>query len=526
MVKVFLVDDEIVIREGIRTSFPWDENGYALVGEAPDGEIALPMIRDANPDILITDIRMPFMDGMQLCREVKRQMPWIGIVILSGYDDFDYARQAISLGVKEYLLKPITAHELKDVLDRISAQLREERHTREAMASMRRRLQSGTQFLREKLLSSLYTDEVMEEGEAGAMIEQMRTLGINLAAPCYAVIDMAFAGPDGSRAAQREALYALAESSGGIVQVCAAHLGARALVLGDSEADTEERAYSFASSALSELDRSGAADILLSIGEIVSSFADIRRSMRSARHTRHLMAARPRAGMRIVGVCEAADTPSALPDLDLRPLNERLQYADASELDQVFGEYVTTLSASALHSAVAADYLHVEALMAAGRIVRAAGGDPAQVLKREWDEARGEDAAYALLRQALEYRDRHGAQGGSSVAKARAYLAQHFTEPNLMLQDVAKAACMSNSRLSTVFAQETGYTFTEYLTALRMGKAKELLRLGGMRSSQVAFAVGYNDPHYFSYLFKKTVGVTPSEYRRQQNQNEPQQNNI
>ena len=100
MVKVFLVDDEIVIREGIRNSFPWEESGYTLVGEAPDGEIALPMIRDANPDILITDIRMPFMDGMQLCREVKRQMPWIGVVILSGYDDFTYARQAISLGVK------------------------------------------------------------------------------------------------------------------------------------------------------------------------------------------------------------------------------------------------------------------------------------------------------------------------------------------------------------------------------------------------------------------------------------------
>ena len=99
------------------------------------------------------------------------------------------------------------------------------------------------------------------------------------------------------------------------------------------------------------------------------------------------------------------------------------------------------------------------------------------------------------------------------MAKARAYLSQHFAEPNLMLQDVARAACMSNSRLSTVFAQETGYTFTEYLTALRIGKAKELLRLGGMRSSQVAFAVGYNDPHYFSYLFKKHVGVSPREYR-------------
>ena len=318
MVKVFLVDDEIVIREGIRNSFPWEESGYTLVGEAPDGEIALPMIRDANPDILITDIRMPFMDGMQLCREVKRQMPWIGVVILSGYDDFTYARQAISLGVKEYLLKPVTAQELKEVLDRISARLAEERRAREDMALMRRRLHSGSQFVKEKLLSSLFTDEPMEDGDADAMIEQMRTLGINLAAKCYAVIDMAFSCADGSRSVPRAALYALAESSGGIVQVCAAKHGARALVLGDSEDDTEDRAYSFAISALNELERSGCTGILLAIGEIVSRFADIRLSMRSARHTRHLMAARPGAGMRIMGVREAADTPDALKDLDER----------------------------------------------------------------------------------------------------------------------------------------------------------------------------------------------------------------
>ena len=123
MTKVFLVDDEIVIREGIRTSFPWEKSGYTLVGEAPDGEIALPMIRDTNPDILITDIRMPFMDGMELCRIVRSQMPWIGIIILSGYDEFEYARQGIQLGVREYLLKPITSEELGQALDRVRLQL-------------------------------------------------------------------------------------------------------------------------------------------------------------------------------------------------------------------------------------------------------------------------------------------------------------------------------------------------------------------------------------------------------------------
>jgi len=96
----------------------------------------------------------------------------------------------------------------------------------------------------------------------------------------------------------------------------------------------------------------------------------------------------------------------------------------------------------------------------------------------------------------------------------RRYMAKNFTDPNLMLQDAAKAAGMSASRFSTVFAQETGMTFTEYLTGLRIAKAKELLRATTLRSSEIGTAVGYNDPHYFSYLFKKSVGQTPSEYRK------------
>ena len=127
MYKVFVVDDEIVIREGLRNNFRWEENGFSLVGEAPDGEIALPMIRDEKPDILITDIRMPFMDGIALCKEVRRVMPWMQIVILSGFDSFEYAKQAISLGVQEYLLKPISSDELKRVLGRLSERIEKER---------------------------------------------------------------------------------------------------------------------------------------------------------------------------------------------------------------------------------------------------------------------------------------------------------------------------------------------------------------------------------------------------------------
>ena len=414
--KVFLADDEIVVREGIRESFPWEETPYTLVGEAPDGEMALPMIRDTNPDIVITDIKMPFMDGIELCRELRTRMPWIGIIVLSGYDEFEYARQCIQLGVKEYLLKPINAEELKEVLDKVSRQLQEERKQAEHAASLRARMESGTKFVKEKLVGTLFSEEAAE-GDAGNVLEQLRSMGCPVPAGVYVVIDAAFIPTaEGQQAAEE-----LAERNGGSIQASPGRAGSRFLVLGDTVADAEERAYGFATSLARELERSHCSQIRIGIGEIVQDAEQILHSFKTARHIRHLLAERKEEKAIILGV-------------------------------------------------------------------------------REMGEVSEEPGTPAVINE------------------AKLYMAQHFQNPNLMLQDVARAVNMSNSRFSTVFSQQAGQTFTEYLVYLRLNKAKELLRTTGGKSSQIAREVGYNDAHYFSYIFKKNVGMTPSEYRGQ-NQN-------
>ena len=412
MMKVFLVDDEIAIRESLRNTFPWEEKGFQLAGEAPDGEMALPMIRDLNIDILLTDIRMPFMDGMKLCEEVQRTMPWVERIILSGYDDFEYARKAISLGVSEYLLKPVTAGELGEVLDKVRGKIEQRRQERETLAAMRARTVNQNAFLREKLLESLFTEEG-DPGDDERVIRQTRELGVNLTAGCYAVLDISFAAEGDARTACRGAIAGLAEMSGGSVQVCSGAKGARALVLGDHPEDVEERAYSFAGSVLQLPEMEGEERLLVAIGDTVESFHEIRRSMQTARHLRHLQAAE--GGIR--------------------------------------------------------------------RGIVSAGG--------------------------------RGGYGDNPVARARLYLEEHFSDPNLMLQDAAREAHLSQSHLSTIFAQETGMTFTQYLTGLRIGRAKELLETTDLKTFQVAEASGYNDAHYFSYMFKRSAGMTPSEYRRE-----------
>lgn len=526
MYRVFLVDDEIAIREGIRNSHLWDAGTFTLVGEASDGEMALPMLQDEAPDILITDIRMPFMDGMQLCAEVRRLMPWMKVIILSGYDDFNYARQAMSLGVQEYLLKPVSSDDLRAALLRVQERIDQDARSRSSMEQMQKRLKDSNRFLKEKLITAVLTDPPDAQNTQN-LLEQLRALGINLVAQCYAVIDLMYTPPKGDRGTFHDALYAVSESNKGTVYLCSSRHGTLALVLGDNAADIEERCYAFARSVTGELERMGCADILASIGEMVTALPDIARSADSARHMRHaeMRKADGADTPRIVGVDETGDSMPGAIELAVRPLFESMQYATLEEVDTILRDYALSLGTADIHYAVAADYFHVECLMTAARIVRDAGGDPREALDTEayqrrllLKEAKTEydlTAATSLLRQAVTYRDARDAnQVHTPIARARAYLAQHFTDPNLMLQDVAGFVGMSNSRFSTVFAQKAGTTFTEHLTALRIGKAQELLRAADMRSSQIAFAVGYNDPHYFSYLFKKKTGMTPSEYRK------------
>ncbi|MCL2200698.1 MAG: response regulator [Oscillospiraceae bacterium] len=129
MYKVFLVDDEAATRTGIRESIDWEASGYTLAGEAADGEMALSLMHEVIPDILIADAEMPLMGGLELSRRARQEMPWLKVIILSGHDEFEYAKQAIAAGVDDYLLKPVTSAQLLDALQTISGKITKDRRT-------------------------------------------------------------------------------------------------------------------------------------------------------------------------------------------------------------------------------------------------------------------------------------------------------------------------------------------------------------------------------------------------------------
>lgn len=520
MLKVFLVDDEIVIREGIRNNVHWDALDLVLCGEAPDSEIALSMIQELRPDILVTDIRMPFMDGLELCRRVSSTMPWMHIVILSGHDDFSYAKEAITLGVKEYLLKPVSVQALEQVLVRIACNIIKEREQQADLDAMRRRLHSSSRLLQESCLTSL-----LDGADEQAVLSQARQLRLNLLANHYLMMLVSLSA-EGQFLRARAVIERFADGYGGAVHLCVRGSHIAVLVMGDTVVDLEERAYGFAQAVKHEMEREGDVGLRVVIGEPVEALSALRGSLLSAARLLSSTSARNQ----IIGADdhEAAMQPDWMPpelmQVNVLPLYEQLQYATADNAQEAVARYLAPIGDALLLSPMMTNYIIVDMLLVASRIVRKCGLEPAEVLPEVTqmnsmltDIKTAEDIlafASSLLERALSLRDRHSpARHSAVVRKACQYIDENYQMPEMMLRDVSGHVALSNNHFCTVFSQEMGVTFIEYLTRHRMEKAKALLKTTELKSGEIAERVGYNDPRYFRYLFKKHIGMNPRDYR-------------
>ena len=174
MMRVFIADDEEIIRDGIRNCIEKEQERFLFAGEAPDGEMALPMLMEMKPDVLITDIRMPFMDGLELAKVVRRTMPWLRIVFLSGHDEFEYAQKAVSLHADAYLLKPVSSAQLLETLGQVAEQIeQEQQQLRSEGANSRSEHEEDVlreHFLNDLLSGSVPTAEAAVQGERWGLL--------------------------------------------------------------------------------------------------------------------------------------------------------------------------------------------------------------------------------------------------------------------------------------------------------------------------------------------------------------------
>jgi two-component system response regulator YesN len=531
---VFLVEDEIVTREGIRDAVDWRGAGFEFCGEAPDGELALPLIEARQPDVLITDIKMPFMDGLQLSRLVRERLPATKIVILSGHDEFGYAQEAIKLGVAEYLLKPIGVREMRNLLARLAAQLDGERRARADLRTLQQRVESELPLRRERFLIRLLT----VGADAAAAVAESRALGLDLVAVAFQVhvvrVDLAAgAGPDDFAAC--ETVYqGLADLTSALP---GAHLVKKdvdefvVVLKGESPAAVQGSSRRLAALIHSQVAprvratlRTGAGDPQQRLCAINHSFSSALLALHSGRrHELESAATRDAAGAELLR-------------LNKQALDDFLRYGSEAEFPAMFAAYAGALSPAALRSPAIRGYLLTDVVLAAARAVHQHGGS-ADALFAEFGNlpaaptasgttsgadgsATGLDAlreqTRAVCLWALHARESvAGSRHGPLIQRARAYLEEHYAEPGLALNDVAAHVGLSPNHLSTVFSSEAGETIRDYVARLRMEQAKELLRTTNLSAAEICARVGYNDPHYFSAAFKRATGHSPRRFRAQ-----------
>ena len=530
MLKVFLVEDECVVREGLRDCIDWTRYGFEFCGDAPDGELALPQIRKMRPDILITDIKMPFMDGLALSRLVCAELPDTKIILISGHNDFEFAQEAIEIGVEQYLLKPVTKAALLKTLEDVSRKIGEEREQKAYLRRFQQEGQEYEQYARRKFFEQVTSGSL----RVSEIYEQAKKLQIDIDAEGYSVI--LFTLQTGGAAEYSQTLAERLEElmayllRYGEYLLFRCNLMTYCVIVKGSAAGLDEAVQR----CLENIQRRCAGDASLgwyaAVSEPVERLSELPKCYAQA-HTilsyRHLL---PERHILTADVLQKPQS-GGLPELDQidatkadpAVIRNFLQTGMREEIPDFVSEYLASFG-SALDSVLFRQYVLLELRFSAIRAAKSFGYsqeeflrplEPAQqALAADADLPALKKSCAALLRRAIDLREEEsGNQYKSMLKRALRYIDQNYTDENLSLNSVAKAANISPNYFSGVFSQEMGQTFVEYLTEKRMERAKELLRYSGKRSSEVAYEVGYRDPRYFSFLFKKTQGCTPSSYR-------------
>jgi two-component system, response regulator YesN len=528
MYTVFLVDDEPLIRANIRNAIENGSEPFACIGEAGDGELALTIIQDLKPDILITDIKMPFMDGLTLARHAKAIIPWLRIIIVSGYDDFDLARQAIGVGVDQYILKPLASKDLFAALRVASEKIAE--HKRQSVSFLKDL--SSEETVKNALVGSFL--EQLCNGEIGAdeSLRRADELAIELLGKCYAVVIAQWEGKRGypnRPAIASKVKYALVDESD-VLYFMSGMDQAVLIVKGPTDIDTTGKAYHVAQTMKHEVEDDGQSVLTIGISAVTNRISGIHDAYREAGVLLKTFGQAHRGRIFCSGDLGRADS-SVVPPLDElfdADVENKLKFATPQDVPSIVEEFAKNLDSDEMQGLLYRYYILMDLTAAAKRIIRNFNPqmDPAELSGHFVDRAQVfhsaissrefTDLATKICLKFIELRDSgNSCHHKKLVRKACDYIRENYNNPDISLNTVAAHVSLSPTHFSTIFAQEMSVTFIDHLTEVRMEKVKELLVTTDEKIVSIAFGVGYNEPNYLSYLFKKREGLTPKEYRQQ-----------
>ncbi len=533
MYKVLLVDDEVLIREAIRQNIHWEEMGFELIASCENGKQAMEVIGKTPPDLVLTDIYMPYVDGIGLARYIHEHCPDTRTIIISGYDEFEYAKQAVRYQVMEYILKPVTPAELTEVLEKARISLDEQRAKNETLKKLKGAYRSNRPILRSRFLNSLLRgDERAEELE-----EKMRELEISLPGSVFntAIVEGDDLSPFVSRypgVRDELALFSICNIAQELIEqkglgVVFQNMDARTVAIFCAE--TKEALDAAMEEALSAV-RSTIRELLLiettvGAGEAVAQLSRLYQSYEKAKAALEL---KWLLGGNQMIRSDTSNRGRSAP-LDVPHWAERVLQAvkagKTEEIERIIREFAQEIREARINRNRAIIYMQ-NLLLTVVNAADLAEEQEDQIVKEE-KELMNRLYTYEHLRDMAtdvisictgmsrllnEQRDSYGKK---QAMKALEYIDQNYMNSDVTLNSVCSYLAMSTSYFSTLFKTHTGETFIEALTKKRMEKAKSLLENTSKRAYEVAEEVGFSDPHYFSVSFKKATGKTPTEYAKE-----------
>lgn len=534
MFQVIFVDDEQIVREGMETRVPWESLGYQLMGTFADGVDALDFLKRHPVDLVVSDISMPRMDGLALSKILAEQYPGTTTILLTGYDDFEYAQEAIKHGVKDLLLKPMNSQEFGQVLQGLTQDLLEKQRSKEEERLFREALETTLPLLRERFLLSLILGYITPE-EAQRRQDFYRWKDRS---QTYAVILLHFLKQQMSSDIQRIRIKQLVEQA----------------TLSEVDADVV-------------VDRNE--DLILLIQLEQTTLETQNQKLREIGH--HLL---KQINSMQTGSYDNQDTPVCLgigppvPDLKLLPQTYSQAKTTLDRLIILGLPGILSWSEMTKQRALSAEEFHSLVRTLLKQLKEETSPAVLETLNRvftyleDTGVSRVEVEGYTLRLQFifLDFLEelnlsedqnhqrlvatlRHpqsfetiaesreffhqiilgidqiiqvgrNSQVHSRMQKAKDLIQQRYPDKSFSLQDMCNELYLSVSQFSALFKSGTGKTFVEYLTETRINQAKILLKTTDKKNFEIAEEVGYEDPRYFSLLFKKLTGQTPGEYRK------------
>ena len=540
--RIILVDDEEEVRKSIIRKIDWTAVGFAVVGDAENGEDALEKIENLEPDVVLTDIRMPYMDGLTLAERIRQKYPSMKIVIFSGYDDFEYAKQAIKLNVTEYILKPVNVEELTAILKRIKTNLDEEIEQKRNVNLLRENYKRSLPILREQFLKDLISRPM--DGETVQTL--LREYDIPLAG-AKKWIAIAVELELEQELKQEEAPLPLHEEKNlipiSVMQILSENLkpsyrfsllsfsgSADAKIAGIAAIDennSQTELINILGDICKEIRKTLKVPVTIGIGHSAQKLENISRSFQSA--------------LDALGYRSVVGTGSTIYINDVEPgIGGKLQFGSEEESALIqaikFGPeekiretvrgIVDRMNEARVHARQQQAYilsvancmiqliqqydLNMEEIFAEDPL----GPDPFTVIQSMLNR---ENFSRWLYQTALKInnalsRERDYA-ARQVIEKAKQYIMDNYQDPGLSVEQICRYLHMSPAYFSTMFKKVTGQTYIAYLTEVRLNKAVELLNMTDEKTYVIASQVGYQEQNYFSYVFKKRFGVSPTKFR-------------